>query len=57
MNAFPDATPEADLLDQQRTVAPDDTGLDAESVRGFEAGEGDLVDQATVVPAPEDWLA
>jgi DNA-binding transcriptional MerR regulator len=57
---LPDETPEADAV-EQRLVADlgDETGLDAaqmKDARDRDANEADLVDQATVVPMPEDQL-
>jgi hypothetical protein len=57
---LPDETPEADAV-EQHLVADfgDETGLDAAQMqdsRDQDANEADLVDQATVVPIPEDQL-
>jgi hypothetical protein len=53
-----DETPEADAMDQQCLVDADDqTGLDAATVAGItdrDANPADLIDQAIVVPVPED---
>ena len=57
---LPDETPEADAVEQHRVAdLGDETGLDAaqmQDARDRDANEADLVDQATVVPIPEDQL-
>ena len=57
---LPDETPEADAVEQHRVAdLGDETGLDAaqmQDARERDANEADLVDQATVVPIPEDQL-
>jgi hypothetical protein len=57
---LPDETPEADAVEQHRVAdLGDQTGLDAaqmQDARDRDANEADLVDQATVVPIPEDQL-
>lgn len=53
-----DETPEADAMDQQRLADADDqTGLDTSYVADVaerDANPADLIDQAIVVPVPED---
>jgi hypothetical protein len=52
-----DEVPQADALDQQRPADFDDeTGLDTPYLRTTErdANEADLIEQAFVVPAPDD---
>ncbi|BBY07565.1 hypothetical protein [Mycobacterium noviomagense] len=53
-----DETPEADAIDQHRTVdVGDEIELDTEYVADIsdrEANEADVIDQATIVPLPDD---
>lgn len=54
-----DDVPAADAAEQQRPVEPtiEDTGLDVELVNenaGREANPADVMDQAIIVPLPED---
>ncbi|OHV03462.1 hypothetical protein [Mycobacterium talmoniae] len=54
-----DEIPEGDAVEQRRTVdLDDDTGLDTDYLTGAgrdrDANEADLVDQAVVVPIPDD---
>jgi hypothetical protein len=53
-----DETPEADAIDQQRTVEiSDEFQLDTDYVADIsdrEANEADVIDQATIVPLPDD---
>ncbi|ORW05401.1 hypothetical protein AWC14_26925 [Mycobacterium kyorinense] len=53
-----DETPEADAMDQQCVVdADDEIGLDTSYVADVvdrDANPADLIDQAIVVPVPED---
>lgn len=50
-----DETPEADALEQHRTVEFDDeTGLVAGDVSDRDANDADLIDQAIVVPLADD---
>jgi hypothetical protein len=53
-----DETPEADAIDQHRTVdVGDDIELDTDYVADIsdrEANEADVIDQATIVPLPDD---
>jgi hypothetical protein len=53
-----DETPEVDAMEQQHVVdANDETGLDTAYVAGIadrDANPADLIDQAIVVPVPED---
>ncbi|HZU49789.1 MAG TPA: hypothetical protein VFA16_21420 [Mycobacterium sp.] len=53
-----DETPEADAIDQHRTVdVGDDIQLDTDYVADIsdrEANEADVIDQATIVPLPDD---
>ncbi|WP_375484019.1 hypothetical protein [uncultured Mycobacterium sp.] len=55
-----DETPEADAIDQHRTVEiGDEIQLDTDYVADIgdrEANEADVIDQATIVPLPEDDL-
>lgn len=58
-NVQADETPEADALEQQRTVDfEDDSGLDPDLVAGEisdrDASDADLIDQAIVVPVTDD---
>lgn len=52
----PDDASEADAIDQRLVVdADDDTGLDSsqlDALRDRDVNEADIIDQATVVPAP-----
>lgn len=56
--ALPDDTPEADARDQRLVVAAEgDTGLDISQVDALsdrDANPADVIDQAIVVPVPED---
>lgn len=56
---FPiDEAPEGDAVEQLRPVDSDDeTGLDIDYVaaRDREANEADVIEQAYVVPAEDDW--
>jgi hypothetical protein len=53
-----DETPEADAIDQHRTVdVGDEIQLDTDYVADIsdrEANEADVIDQATIVPLPDD---
>jgi hypothetical protein len=53
-----DETPEADAIDQHRTVETgDEIQLDTDyvaDIRDREANEADVIDQATIVPLPDD---
>lgn len=58
-NVGVDETPEADALEQHQEVDFDDeTGLDpdlvARDVSDRDANDADLIDQATIVPVPDD---
>ena len=59
--ALPDEAPEADAMEQRVVVdAEDETGLDTASVDALsdrEANEVDVIDQAIVVPVPDDDCA
>lgn len=52
------AAPEADVLEQRLVVDPEEeTGLDTNDVGGLidrDANAADVIDQAIVVPLPED---
>ncbi|WP_156685632.1 hypothetical protein [Mycobacterium sp. Marseille-P9652] len=55
---FPiDEAPEGDAVEQQQPVDEDDTGLDTEYLTAGEreANEADVIEQAYVVPAEDDW--
>ncbi|BBU23853.1 hypothetical protein [Mycobacterium xenopi] len=55
-----DEAPEADALDQHHTVdAGDEVVLDTDYVSNIserDANEADVIDQATIVPLPDDDL-
>jgi hypothetical protein len=54
---IPDDAPEADVAEQRLEVGPADSGLDTSHVEALgdrEANPADVVDQAIVVPDPED---
>lgn len=54
----PDEAPEADAVEQRLVIdADDETGLDAtqlDALSDRDANEADVIDQAIVVPVPED---
>ena len=56
---LPDEAPETDALEQRPIIdGGDETGLDTtylDTISDQDANEADLIDQATVVPAPEDF--
>ncbi len=56
--ALPEDAPEADAMEQRLVVdAEDDTGLDPNHVDALseqDANPADVIDQAIVVPVPED---
>ena len=56
---FPiDDAPEGDALEQQQPVDSDDeTGLDTDYLTAGdrEANEADVIEQAFIVPADDDW--
>jgi hypothetical protein len=58
---LPDEATEADALEQHLIVDyGDETGLDTtyfDTISDRDANEADLIDQATVVPVPEDLPA
>lgn len=55
---LPDEAPETDILEQRLIIdAEDETGLDTTQVDALsdqDANEADVIDQAIVVPVPED---
>lgn len=55
---LPDEAPEADAMEQRLVIdADDETGLDAtqfDALSDRDANEADVIDQAIVVPVPED---
>ncbi len=56
--ALPEDAPEADAIEQRLVVdAEEDTGLDPDDVDALsdrDANPTDVIDQAIVVPVPED---
>jgi hypothetical protein len=56
--ALPEEAPEADVVEQRLVVdAEDETGLDTKHVDALtdrDANAADVIDQAIVVPVPED---
>jgi hypothetical protein len=56
---LPDEAPETDVMEQHLIIDGDDeTGLDTtylDTISDQDANEADLIDQATVVPVPEDF--
>jgi hypothetical protein len=56
-----DAVPEADAAEQRQALdadADDDAGLDTaylESATDRDANEADVIEQAFIVPAADDW--
>ena len=56
---LPDEAPEIDALEQRFIIDGGyETGLDTtylDTIRDQDANEADLIDQATVVPVPEDF--
>ena len=56
---LPDEATEADVMEQHLIVDDcDETGLDPtylDTISDQDANEADLIDQATVVPVPEDF--
>ena len=57
-NALPDETPEADAIEQRQEAAAEvDTDVDivgGDALRDPEANPADVIEQAIVVPDPED---
>lgn len=55
---LPDEAPEVDAMEQRLVVAADEeTGLDASQLVALsdrDANDADVIDQAIVVPVPED---
>jgi hypothetical protein len=55
----PDEAPETDVMEQHLYIdSGDETGLDTtylDTISDQDANEADLIDQATVVPVPEDF--
>lgn len=55
---LPDEAPERDAMEQRLVIdAEDEAGLDTTQVDGLcdrDANEADVIDQAIVVPVPED---
>ena len=55
---LPDEAPETDAMEQRLVIdAEDETGLDTTQVDALcdrDADEADVIDQAIVVPVPED---